>query len=333
MGRPMKRRHRLVRAPEPLPLDRFTAFSDLRNAIADWHAWLAHERRSSPHTLAAYGRDLAAFLDFLADHLGHTPSLADLEMLAPADFRAHLVRVSNRLGAASRALLLGVLRNFFRFLARRDLAHNTSLAAIQTPRRPELVPKALDVEDALAVLNSMGKITHSSWLGTRDAAIIALMYGCGLRIAEVLSLTRAEAPTEPGMLRVTGKGGKERMVPVLPAVAERVCQYLAACPRRLAATGPLFISQWDMPLTPRTVQRRIVKVRALLGLPETATPHALRHSFATHLLSAGGDLRAIQELLGHASISTTQRYTSVDAERILAVYERCHPRAKMPVTP
>jgi integrase/recombinase XerC len=237
------------------------------------------------------------------------------------------------MGAASRARLLAVLRNFFRFLARCGLAHNAAVAAIRTPRMPQLVPKALDVADAVAVLDSMGKITHSSWLGVRDASIVALMYGCGLRIAEVLGLTRAEAPTKPGMLTVTGKGGRDRVVPVLPAVAERVCQYLAACPRRLPATGPLFVSQWDTPLTPRTVQRRIVKVHALLGLPETATPHALRHSFATHLLNAGGDLRAIQELLGHASLSTTQRYTTVDAERILAVYEQCHPRAKMPMVP
>jgi len=324
------RKRRLVRTPEPLSLEHFTAADDLRAAIADWYAWLAHERRYSPHTLAAYGRDLAAFLSFLMDHLDRVPSLADLEALAPRDFRAHLVRVSNRLGTASRARLLAVLRNFFRFLARRGLAHNASVAALRMPKMPQHVPKALDAEDALAVLNSMSTITHSSWLGVRDAAIVALMYGCGLRIAEVLGLTRAEAPTKPGMLTVTGKGDKERMVPVLPAVAERVCEYLAACPRRLVPSGPLFVSQWDMPLTTRTVQRRIVKVRALLGLPETATPHALRHSFATHLLNAGGDLRAIQELLGHASLSTTQRYTTVDAERILAVYEAAHPRARMP---
>jgi integrase/recombinase XerC len=323
-----------IAGPEPIPLDRFAATPDLRDAISAWQSWLADERRCSPHTLAAYGRDLAAFLDFLAGHIGAPPSLAALEALAPADFRAYLVRRSNRLGRTSLVRLMATLRNFFKFLARRGLAQNTAIALLRSPRLPRLVPKALTIEDADAVLTAAGVVpSHTPWRAKRDVALVTLLYGAGLRISEALALTRAEAPIEPGMLTVTGKGDKQRIVPVLPAVAEAVSDYLAVCPFRLPRTGPLFVGFYGSPLVARSVQKTMARLRAHLGLPETATPHALRHSFATHLMAGGGDLRCIQDLLGHTSISTTARYLAVDAERLIAVFDKAHPRAKFAPVP
>jgi integrase/recombinase XerC len=323
---------RRIAGPEPIPRWRFAATADLADAIGRWQSWLADERRYSPHTLAAYGRDLAAFLDFIASRTCAPPSLAVLEALAPADFRAYLVSLSNRLQASSRARVLSVLRNFFRFLARRDLAHNAALSAIHPPKQPKLVPRALTIEDAAAVLTAAAVDgARPPWLAKRDVAILTLLYGCGLRIAEALGLTRAQAPLEPGALTVTGKGDKSRIVPVLPAVAEAVSDYLAACPFELAPGAPLFVGTGGGPLNPRLVQRRVRELRIGLGLPATVTPHALRHSFATHLMAGGGDLRVIKDLLDHASISTTARYLAVDATRLIAVFESAHPRAKLPI--
>lgn len=314
--------------PGSVPADRFAAAPDLRGAIIAWQEWLASERRCSPHTLAAYSRDLAAFLDFLAGHIGTVPSLAALDVLAPADFRAYLVRSSNRLSAASRGRLLSVLRNFFRFLTRRGLSKNAAVTVLRRPRLPKLVPKALTIEDATAAIGATSELARSPWIALRDRALLTLLWGCGLRISEALALTRAYAPQGTGIVTITGKGGKQRIVPVLPAVADAIATYITACPYRLGPKDPLFVSTRGTPLAPRQVQFRMAKIRLHLGLPETATPHALRHSFATHLMEGGGDLRAIQELLGHASLSTTQRYTAVDAARIIAVFEKHHPRAR-----
>ncbi len=320
---------RPARGPAPVPLARFAASPDLADAIARWQSWLSSERRASPHTLAAYGRDLAAFLDFLGEHLGGLCDLAALDALAPADFRAYLARrAADAAMRSSSARALSVLRGFFRFLDRRGLAHNAALAAVRTPKLPRSVPKALSPEDAAAALDSAEEETRLPWIGTRDRALLFLLYGCGLRLGEALGLTRREAPLAPGMLSVTGKGGKTRVVPVLPAVAEAVADYVAICPWRLAPDDALFLGARGGPLHPRLVQKKMAALRAQLGLPERATPHALRHSFATHLLAGGGDLRAIQELLGHASLTTTQRYTAIDAARLAAVYDKAHPRAK-----
>ncbi len=316
------------RLPEPVKLARFSAAADLRAAIGLWMAWLGGERRASAHTIAAYGRDLAFFLDFLTEHLGEIPGLVTLGRLRPADFRAYLADRAARVERASIARGLSVVRGFVRFLERRGLASCPALAVLRAPKLPHGVPKALTVADAAEMIDApaaSGPI-KSVWQAKRDVAVLTLLYGCGLRISEALGLKRSEAPRgEP--LTITGKGQKQRMVPVLPAVREAIADYLAACPHALAADGPLFVGARGGPLSPRLVQRRMEVLRGALGLPETATPHALRHSFATHLLGAGGDLRAIQELLGHASLSTTQRYTSVETERLLAVYDAAHPRA------
>ncbi len=303
---------------------------DLRAAIDNWQAWLRNERRAASNTRAAYLSDLARFLDFTTEHLGKPPNLRDLDRLRPADFRAWLAARAN--GGASlgtRARGLSVVRGFYRWLARVGLADNPAVRALKTPRVPRPVPKALDAGEALELLDTAPDQARASWIGKRDVAVLTLLYGCGLRIGEALSLSRREAPA-PGQsaLTVTGKGGKDRMAPLLPAVIEAVQDYIAACPFELAPEGPLFLGARGKALGARQVQARMVELRIQLGLPETATPHALRHSFATHLLAAGGDLRAIQELLGHASLSTTQRYTDVDAAGLLAVYQRAHPRAR-----
>ena len=315
--------------PEPLPLARFAAADDLRAAIGLWSAWLAGERRASAHTVAAYGRDLAFFLDFLTDHLGEPPSLAGIEALRPADFRAYLAR-RNQQNAERSSLARGlsVLRNFIRFLQRRGLVSTTALAVLRSPKLPGGVPKPLTIDDATSALDRVGDLASNAWQAKRDVAILALLYGCGLRLSEALGLSRGVTPLGETLV-ITGKGRKQRQLPVLPAVRTAVEDYLATCPYAPGKDGPLFVGARRGPLSPRLVQRQMQALRGALGLPETATPHALRHSFATHLLGGGGDLRAIQELLGHASLSTTQRYTAVETERLLAIYDAAHPRARL----
>lgn len=318
-----------ARGPAPVPLARYAAAPDLADAISRWQSWLADERRASAHTIAAYGLDLAAFLDFLGEHRGGLPSLAELDALSASDFRAYLAhRAAGEMKRSSTARALSVLRGFFRFLDWRGLVKNAALAAVRTPKLPKSVPKALSVEDARNTLDTVEEVASAPWIAKRDIALLTLLYGCGLRLSEALGLSRGEAPVAAGTLTITGKGDKQRQVPVLPVVAETVADYIAACPYALAASEPLFRGARGGPLHPRLVQGRMQQLRVLLGLPERATPHALRHSFATHLLAGGGDLRAIQELLGHSSLSTTQRYTAVNAERLLAVYDEAHPRAK-----
>ena len=300
-------------------------------AIDEWRRWLAHERRVSQNTLAGYGHDLRAFFQFMAGHLGFPPGLGDLGKLRPGDFRSWLAkRNAKGLSRASTARAMSTLRGFFRFLERRGLVENASLGAVKTPKKTKSVPKAITPEDALETIEAAAALQLEPWVAKRDAAILLLLYGAGLRIGEALGLKRQKAPSDDGeaMLVVAGKGGKERVVPVLPVVAAAIRDYLDACPFPLGDDDPLFVGVRGDRLNPRVVQRQMQKTRGLLGLPETATPHALRHSFATHLLAAGGDLRTIQELLGHASLSTTQRYTDVDQSRLRAVYDDAHPRAR-----
>jgi integrase/recombinase XerC len=314
---------------DSLPSLYFAGDAELGDAARRWLAALARERRASRHTVDAYGRDLARFLAFLAEHRGGLPGLAEISALAPADFRAYLaMRAQAGLAASSTARALSGLRSFVRFLAREQLGENVSLALVRRPRTPKPVPKALTVEEAAESLELAEEIAIKPWMGARDLALMTLLYGCGLRLGEALSLTRAQAPKSDALV-VTGKGNKQRIVPVLPAVIEAVEKYLAACPFQLAASDPLFVGARGGPLNPGVVQRQMRRLRAILGLADSATPHALRHSFATHLLGAGGDLRSIQELLGHASLSTTQRYTAVDQTHLAAVHRAAHPRARV----
>ena len=307
--------------------DRESRAGDLAEPFDAWRSWLASERRAAPLTLEAYERDLLAFLDFLSEHLGAPASLQSLRDLTRGDLRAWLAaRAGRDLKATSTARALSVVRGFFRFLARRGLAENAAILALRNPKLPRAVPKALSEAEAMDALAHIGELSGDPWIAKRDAALLTLLYGCGLRLGEALSLTRADVKAaRQGRLKVTGKGRKQRVVPVLPVVAAALDDYVAASPFE---HDPLFLGARGGALNPRIVQDKLQRLRLLLGLPATATPHALRHSFATHLLAGGGDLRAIQELLGHASLSTTQRYTEVDAAGLLAVYEHAHPRAR-----
>ena len=300
----------------------------LARAFQSWTRWLTAERRFSPHTVTGYQRDLAAFIAFIAGHTGGRPDLAALEQLRAADFRAWLAHQATQgRGPSSRARALSVVRGFFAWLERNGQATNHAIRTVRTPKIPHAVPKPLSVPEALEVLDAAGDDAPEPWIGFRDMAVFTLLYGCGLRIAEALSLRGRDAPDADAMT-VLGKGNKERRVPVLPAVREAIDAYRAACPYAIEPDGPLFLGARGGPLSPRMVQRRMQILRQQLNLPQTATPHALRHSFATHLLAMGGDLRAIQELLGHASLSTTQRYTEVDAAKLLEEYRATHPRAR-----
>jgi integrase/recombinase XerC len=314
----------------------FAVAQDVTEAIADWNRWLESERRASTHTADAYRRDLAAFFSFLTDHLGCEPALKDLQDLTPADFRSYLARRSAEgLARSSIARSMSTLRNFFRFLDRAGTVHNPAIDAVRTPKTPSSIPKALTPDDALAAVKAAGEMQDEPWLAKRDMAIILLLYGCGLRISEALGLNGGDISSggtagnnTEGTLRVVGKGNKERIVPVLPIVSDAIGSYRLSCPHAITDEDPLFVGSRGARLNPGVVQRQVRKIRALLGLSDSATPHAFRHSFATHLLAKGGDLRTIQELLGHASLSTTQRYTAVDEERLRAVYDDAHPRAR-----
>ncbi len=302
---------------------------DLADAVGAWRRWLADERRSSEHTVAAYERDLVAFLRFLAEHIGGPAAIDDLGALKPRDFRAWLARRSgDGMARSSTARALSVVRGFFRFLDKRDLVHNPNLAALRTPKVPRLVPRPLTERDAVDVVNEIGSISEEQWVADRDIALLTLLYGAGLRISEALSLTCGDVADQPDTLVITGKGDKQRLVPMLPVVHEAIDVYLESRPFVATKDAPLFVGIRGGVLNPAVAQRQMRRARVLLDLPETATPHALRHSFATHLLGAGGDLRTIQELLGHASLSTTQRYTDIEGEQMLQVYRDAHPRAR-----
>ena len=311
----------------------FSAADDVVRAARGWQAWLATERRSSPHTFAAYERDLAAFLAFMTEHLGAPPDLAALSGLRAADFRSWLAsRAQTSLARSSTARALAVIRSFFRHLDRSGKASNGAIGTVRTPKLPATVPRPVTQDDALALIDAAPSHARADWIGKRDAALFTLLYGCGLRIAEALSLNRTDVRSlcdrTGDSLVVTGKGRKQRMVPVLPQVSAAIADYLAACPFGDGGNGPLFVGARGERLQAGVVQRAMRVLRRALGLPENATPHALRHSFATHLLEGGGDLRTIQELLGHASLSTTQRYTKVDAAKILSAFAKAHPRAR-----
>ena len=307
------------------------AAPDLQAALASWARHLASERRLSPKTLEAYGRDISQFVGFLGERAGAPAALADVKRLRPADIRAFMAgRRAEGIGSRSLMRALASVRSALRFLEREGLVDASALSAIRGPKLGKSLPKPLSAPNArrLADPDLRAGEERETWVLVRDAAVLALLYGCGLRISEALGLKRSEAPVGgQDVITVTGKGGKTRMVPVIPAVSAAVAEYIALCPHTLPPSEPLFRGQKGGPLNPRIIQLAMERLRGALGLPETATPHALRHSFATHLLARGGDLRAIQDLLGHASLSTTQIYTEVDTSRLLAAYNAAHPRA------
>lgn len=302
----------------------------LREALAAWLEHLAHERRASPRTLEAYGFAASRYITFLEQHRGETLGLAQVPEITAGEVRAwlaHLRQGKTPLSPRSLSQALSAVRTFHRFLDRRLGAANAAIALVRGPRVKPGAPRPVTEDQARGLIAEPGlDPDREDWEAARDEAVLTLLYGCGLRISEALSLKRRDAPL-PDQLRIVGKGSKVRIVPVLPAVRIAIDAYLTQVPFGLDPDEPLFRAKRGGPLSPRHVQATVQNLRGRLGLPDSATPHALRHSFATHLLGAGADLRSIQELLGHASLSTTQRYTEVDAARLLAAYSSAHPRA------
>jgi integrase/recombinase XerC len=303
--------------------------ADVLSELQRWFSHLATERRMSPKTVEAYGRDARQFMLFLAEHFGGAPSLKRLAKLSPQDVRAFMA-ARRADGIAGRSLMrtLAGVRSFARHLERNGKGKVGALNAVRAPKLAKTLPKPLAVAAArrLTDVDLRAGEAREPWILARDAAVLGLLYGGGLRISEALGLRRKDIDGGD-TITVLGKGSKQRMVPLLPQVATAIEDYVALCPYELPPDGPLFVGAKGGPLSPRIIQLAMERLRGALGLPDSATPHALRHSFATHLLARGGDLRAIQELLGHASLSTTQIYTAVDAERLMDVYRSTHPRA------
>ncbi|WP_299849330.1 tyrosine recombinase XerC [uncultured Roseovarius sp.] len=298
-----------------------------RDALQGWLDTRQALGGISENTIDAYGRDVSGFLAFMTAHKGETQGLAALARISVGDMRSWMASVRGRdVGARSLARKLSAVKSFYRWLSEREGFEPTAVLATRSPKFQRKLPRPMSAEAAQDVIEAI-EIQHDNpWVSARDQAVVTLLYGCGLRISEALSITGRDLPLESA-LRVIGKGGKERMVPVIPAVREAMKRYLNLCPHPLRDDLPVFRGVRGGKLNPRMVQKMIESVRLQLGLPASATPHAMRHSFATHLLNAGGDLRAIQELLGHASLSTTQAYTAVDTARLLEVYQAAHPKA------
>lgn len=299
-----------------------------RDALANW---LAHERgvkNAADNTIEAYSTDVAGFLTFIAAHHGGAEGLGPLTRIVPSDMRSWMASERGR-GTSARSLArrLSAVKTFFRWLAEREGFDPTTVLSTRAPRTQRPLPRPLSEDAAKAVIDTVGSLPSEGWIGARDVAIVTLLYGCGLRISEALGLTGADFPL-PDALRIVGKGGKERVIPVIAPARQAVAEYVRQCPYELSANDPLFRGARGGGVNPRVISKAMETTRMQLGLPSSATPHALRHSFATHLLNAGGDLRAIQELLGHAALSTTQVYTGVDNARLMDVYSAAHPRAK-----
>jgi integrase/recombinase XerC len=320
----------MSKAAAPL-IELASADPSIAQEMTRWLSHLGAERRLSPKTLEAYSRDLRQCLDFLCAHWGERVTLKRFAALEATDIRAFMaMRRADDIAGRSLMRALAGLRSFGRFLEREGKGKVGALSAIRAPKVAKTLPKPLPMASAkrLADADERAGEDRETWILARDAAVMALLYGSGLRISEALGLKRREVPRagEGDVLIVTGKGNKTRMVPVLQNVLALVDEYVGMCPYPLPAEGPIFVGARGGPLSPRIIQLAMERLRGALGLPDSATPHALRHSFATHLLSRGGDLRAIQELLGHSSLSTTQIYTGIDSERLLEVYASAHPR-------
>lgn len=297
--------------------------ADLADALLKWQSWLRIEKNVSPHTFRAYTSDLAQFISFLAKHYAREVSLSDLSGTSLADFRSWLSRKAmDGLASASRARSLSGVKNFLAWLDKQGILHNAAIRLVRTPKLPHKLPKPMEQVQVQRLLEDQ---PEQDWKSLRNRALFYLLYGCGLRIAEALALDISHLP-RAGFLVVMGKGRKERQVPVLPVIEQAIAAYRAACPFAETSDRPLFVGEKGARLHQGVAQKEMRDVRRALNLPETATPHALRHSFATHLLQNGANLREIQELLGHASLSTTQRYTEVNAEELMRIYKAAHPR-------
>lgn len=293
-----------------------------------WLEWLQSVRQVSPHTVEAYRRDVSGFLAFLLVYRGETPSLARLAGLEVRDFRAWLAELRRQnMAATSTARALSSLRAFYRYLVREHSIEHSAVFSLRSPKRPAALPKALSADQSFTAVDNIAALQEADWVARRDIAILLLLYGCGLRIGEALGLTRGNVE-QADHLRILGKGNKERLVPLLPVVREAIADYLAHCPHPLGVGDVVFLGVRGKPLQPSVYRRQIHLLRQQHNLPDYTTPHAFRHSFATHILSAGADLRSIQELLGHASLSTTQHYTHVDSERLLNAYRKAHPQER-----
>lgn len=298
-----------------------------RNALQLWLQGLRALDGASDNTINAYQGDLSSFLAFMTQHSGAPQGLGALARITTTDMRSWMAQERKAgTGARSLARRLSAVKSFYRWLAEREGFEPTAVLAARAPKFQKKLPRPLAEDAARAVIETVELQSNTDWIAARDVAVVTLLYGCGLRISEALALTGKTAPL-PSSLRILGKGGKERLVPVIAAAREAVARYIALSPYPNEADGPLFRGARGGALNPRQIQGAMAQARAQLGLPASATPHALRHSFATHLLEAGGDLRAIQELLGHASLSTTQAYTAVDTAHLMAVYNRSHPKA------
>jgi integrase/recombinase XerC len=311
-------------------VDEILTFADpeLLEKRREWLAALEDERRLSDHTLDAYERDTRQFLIFMTGYNGYPARIKDIENLRATDLRAFLAaRRKEGTGARSLGRNLAGLRSLLRFLEKTGLVNAAGATAMRAPKQPKSLPKPLTDGQALRITTQEGQLAEEPWIAARNAAVLALLYGCGLRISEALDLKPGDFPAGTRGLRVIGKGKKMRLVPLLPVVLEAVETYRKLCPYALASDEPLFLGARGGKLQPAIIQREMQKLRGAFNLPDNATPHALRHSFATHLLAGGGDLRTIQELLGHASLSTTQIYTGVDTARLLDIYDKAHPRA------
>ena len=296
----------------------------LLEVIKNWLSWLKNERRYSEHTVDAYARDLACFINFFGKN-NPSVNLEFLKNIGVHEFRRFIAsRSAQYIEKSSMAREISTLKNFFKWLDKVHILKNTSISLLSSPRLPKVLPKSLDVEDAQDLLKTAKTFAKDDWLGLRDQAVLILLYGCGLRISEALSLNVGDITSKTQFLRIKGKGSKERIVPLLPIVAEAVKRYLSSIPYDLKVGDPLFVGARGERLSPRIIQRQLQKIRAYMGLPDTVTPHALRHSFATHLLSEGTDLRSIQELLGHASLTTTQRYTDVQIDTLKREYDKAY---------
>lgn len=320
--------------PKPLlELKPLRAAPDLAEAGLEWLRRLAHERRYSLNTVKAYHRDLSQFLSFMATNDRSLLGLAEVNKLKPADIRPFIAsRRAQGVGTPSITRTMASLRTFARFLEREGLAKAAPFVALRTPRNARRLPRPLSVDDALALVNPPQQLledTASPWISARDVAVMTLLYGAGLRIAEACAVLRRDAPINGvDSLRIIGKGGMQRDVPVLPVVSKAIAEYIRLCPYYLHPDRPLFMGERGGTMSPRIIQKKVAMLRRRMGLPNNATPHALRHSFATHLLERGAGLRTLQELLGHSDLKTTQGYTAVNGKRLLEVYQAAHPRAR-----